>query len=462
MSTAHSTFENPFYAMLKTNPPPLIGREDVLRQLLRGVTGPSTGAYQIACFRGIGKSAILRFIAHPDGARTHCPHFIQRPYSEEGRLALVYLDCAQYNNKSLADLLLAETLTVPELADFVDIGHDLEPAQRLLRIYSRAELAHRRVVVLLNHFDQLFATIQPAEANQLRPLVQEASFIIASERPLVDLNEPTYASWFGTMALEVNLDPLDPYHARELLHTALHPFFEQAGMASKLEQSRFIAPYLDLLPQTGYHPAYILRGAAVLYELAHDLPQIDTAVFMRITRDRLFLHTFKAEFKRYWTKLLDLPQKQLLGRLVQNKIEPEQDSGRLQLMRYLGLVTWEGGRFQPFSALWADYVRDHLVDLQPPPPDPADSPTAVSLPTLPPTDDLTPRQQQLLQYFQQYPHEICAYEDILQQVWRRPARPKDLRLLRETVRQLRPKLQEMDWGQIINQRGRGYEFQPPM
>jgi hypothetical protein len=452
--TLDNTYDNPFYAMLKTNPPRLIGREDELRQLLRGVTGPTTGAYQIACFRGIGKSAILRFIAHPNGAQQQCRHFIQRPYSEPGGLALIYLDCALHTEERLTNLLLNKTLATAALSEFADIGQDLEPAQRLLRIYAKAEQNHKRVVVLLNHFGQLFEKMKMDEANQLRPLVQEASFIIASEQPLVDLNEPTYASWFGTMAMEVNLDPLAPHHARELIDVALEPVYVQSEM-NKPAQRSFAAPYFDLLPLTGYHPAYILRGAAVLYELTQDLFAVDPDVLQRITRDRLYLHTFKAEFKRYWDKLLDPRQKALLARLVKEEIDPGQDFGRLQLLRYLGLVVWEGGRFKPFSTLWEDFIKDNLGSLQSTPP-----PTAVSRPTLPLNTDLTPRQQQLITYFQQYPHEIRDYTDILNSVWRRPATPKDLRLLRETVRQLRPKLEERAVGEIVNHRGRGYEYRP--
>lgn len=456
MTQQNVTFENPFYALFKTNPPHLIGREDVLRQLLRGVTGPTTGAYQIACFRGIGKSAILRFIAHPQGARTHYAHFIQRPYSNPGGLAFVYLDCAQHTERRLTELLLQKTLDTPELADFTAVGADLDAAQRLLRIYAKAEQAHTRVVVLLNHFGQLFEKIQVEEANQLRPLVQEASFIIASEKPLVELNEQTYASWFSTMAIDVHLDPLNLHHARELIDTALQPVYEQIGIVDDRRKQRIMAaPYVDLLPLTGHHPAYILRGTAVLYDLQKDLPQVDPDMLQRITRDRLFLHTFKAEFKRYWDKLLDQSQRLLLARLVKEEIEPEQDFGRLQLLRYLGLVTWEGGRFRPFSTLWEDYIRDHMSSVAPAPPA-----TAVARTLIPTNSDLTPRQQQLLDYFRQYPFEICSYDDILGEVWRRAGSKKDLRLLRETVRQLRPKLEELVIGKIVNHRGRGYEFQP--
>ena len=453
------TQDNPFYAMLKTNPPELIGRDDVLRQLLRGVSGPTTGAYQIACYRGIGKSAILRFIAHPDGARKQCPHFIQRPYSEEDRLVLIYLDCAQYTDGRLTDLLLAETLATAQLSEWTGLAPDQEPAQRLRRIYAKARQAHRRVVVLLNHFDHLFKDVDVDEATQLRPLVQEASFIVATEKPLVELNEQTYASWFGTMAIEVSLEPLSLHHARELIDAALQPIYKREGL-DRRERRQYAAPYVALLPITGRHPAYILRGTAVLYELKETFaaPQVDEEMLRHIARDRLYLHTFKGEFKRYWEKLLDPWQRELLARLVKEEIEPEHDYGRLQLLHYLGLVVWEGGKFQPFSELWGDYIKDHMGSVVATVP----QPTAVAPRPLFDNGDteLTPRQKQLLDYLRQYPDEICTYEDILQEVWRRKNTPKDLRLLRETVRQLRPKLQEMGIGQIVNQRGRGYEFRP--
>lgn len=438
--------DNPFYDFMKATPLNFIGRDDILRVILRGATDPWPNSYHMACFRGFGKSALLRFLAHPNGARKKKNHYLHRPY-RENRLEIIYIDCAYYQSEVNFAAWIYEQLKsksiIPKIDQTDPISNHIKHIKRVI-----ASAKDFRYVLLLDHVDEIFGNIRTIdESNALRPLTVVASIVVASEIPLIVLNDMAYASWFGDSARELDWDPISPEESMDLIRCA----FKMSG-EGEINKARLFKRYYELPSMVGYHPSFILRAASELYDLQQKLPSIPDSALNQISKDRL-ISTFRGDYARYW-RTINESQRESLIRLMHSTLR-DKDYSQLEYLRDGGLVEWveekagKHGHYKPFSGLWHDFLKEKAEDR---------TAEQMRIKEFGQHSNLTPRQRELFVYFQERPNTICSYKDILEHVWRRPVENRDVRLLRETVRQLRKKLEETNSGRIINRRGHGYEY----
>ncbi|MCI0562710.1 MAG: winged helix-turn-helix domain-containing protein [Nitrososphaera sp.] len=459
-----SNVDNPFLKFLAAAPQKLFGRDQQLRTILRGVTGRTPASFQIACFRGIGKSALLTHLS--DETRVISTYaqgktsYLQPPFNDPGRLYFFYLDCALFpEGFSFPTWILKQIQASGKLQACLEKANTESLSKKTISILEQTfELAKEdsiRVVLLLDHFDRPFQNLPADEGVALRPLVNLASFVIASERPLFELNAPVYASWLADVTSEVYLDPLSDNEAETLLEYVLTQECRQPLAEDKLQA------YREILPLTGYHPPFILRGASELFELRQKLKSVSEQDLEAILEERLYT-AFRGNFLHFWRHIKE-SQKQALYRSIQTNFDMDRltdvDKKSLERLRTLGLVTWAEnrktgqGQFKPFSTAWSDFIQREYGDdeeKEPPEAQKESEPKASYY--------LTPIQHKLLSYFYEHRGQTCSYEHILQTVWERPEDKRGLHLLRETVRQLREAIGDI--GEIANKRGKGYQFQP--
>lgn len=445
------TLENPFYKLLELEPPYLVGRSITVRTIIRGITEQQPNSFHMSCIRGAGTSAILQYLVHPKGALNDLTSQFRTPYNDENHIVFVYLNCDFYpEDITFEKWLLDKISDEQKLIPFINTTNNVtQPARVMSRAMTEARRKQIRIVIVLDHFDQVFKNIAVDEANHIRPLAMQASFIIASEKPLFELNETAYASWLGTIAREISIEPITHQEAQQLIRFALSLCTEDRSITTQ-----FVDQCFKILFLTGLHPLFILRGAAELFELYQKLPTMPSEEMYQIITDRLG-RIFRTEFARYWRNL-SAAQKDVLGRVVSSKVS-RNDYGILEYLNERGLVTWtkqnldQQLQFKPFSYLWEEYIKEQLHDLD----------FKVEEKSHELKHQLTSRQRELLDYFAKRANQLCSYKDILEHVWEKDDSEKNLRLLRETVRQLRPKLNEYKLGKLLNKRGEGYEYVPP-
>lgn len=435
---------NPFSAFLHSDPPRVIGRDYLIQELLDGVTRPAPQSFQITSLRTMGASALLRYLAHPQGALANqtFKSSLHPPFDESERLLFFHFDFLHaLIDRTLPGWLYDHISRDPRLTETIGPldGANDTPAVGLQRIFLQLKERGRRVILLFDHFDRALERLPKEEALELRPLVGLVAFVTSTERPLVEIQPDAASSLFAGQLSPLTLEPLGKQDARELVRTALND--------PKLSTKE----YEKLLPLTGTYPYFLLMGAAELYDLLNkaDRGQLREPERLELLRYRL-VNRFHGEFVRFWNHLSDAQRAALTALTAEPQTTEWSAVQRRQLNALLdkGLVVLSGRGYAPFSELWGEFVQRRA---------PSPDPTAVS-----PKSRFTRREAELLDYLRQRPQRLCTYGDILHAVWVTDDTEANRHRLRQFVARLRKKLDEAPTaeGSIVNQRDQGYLFQP--
>lgn len=437
---------NPFHQFMIQDPPNLIGRDFLVRQILGGITESQPVSYQVVSFRTMGSTALLKYLSHPSGAITRqegisrIPHHFRQP----NHLILFYLDCNfYYQQEPFSAWMLEKILADGRLGSIEkDIGgNELFAINHLL---IQAVNQQKRVVFLFDHFENALRNIPQSEATELRPLVDLSAIITATEKTLVEIKEDAASSWFGGQMVPINLDPLSNGDARILLKAALDPNKEREP----------IAEYYQLLPDTGRYPYYILKGASQWYELRKRYPNLEQAELKELWASRLLTKDFYSEFFRFWTHIKPTQQESLI-QLSKSRDKHNVSSLNRQSLDSLmdmGLVIWERDSYQFFSKLWERFVELKAEE--------ANIENEIPENTGREAGKLfTSREEALLIYLQKHPGEIRLYKDILDAVWHEEDTDDNRHLLRQIIMRVRRKLKIRSSQEVIvTHRQKGYEY----
>lgn len=431
-------------------PPPIAGREALLTEMLNTLTDNYPRSIQLVAFRTMGRTTVLRYLAHPKGAMAQPPLTARLPTSR--RPLFLYLDFNRFpDGIGIADWLSQHMSQHPALQPFIPEEPPLNLIVGLKRTILNAGDAGWRIVFVCDHFDRIFSQLKVSEATELRPLVDLASFVTATEKPLVQIKPDAASSLFGSKIHPIDLLPLAYRDALALLQQAA------ASLPSDERAREAQMDYHALLKLTGTIPHYVLRGAELWYNARQQyqpLNGLSTTELLEILRPTL-LQDFALEFVRFWNHITP-EQRSCLHDLVTKSMSPAQMTlpykQRIKWLLDRGLVIADG-RYQPMSGLWAEFIRQKKHEEET-----AKEVTAVTDPAA--KDHPSPREAELLRYLQQHTDQICTYQMILADVWRSDDSDENRHTLRQVVAQLRRWLQTSNQGMIINHRNKGYEFRP--
>lgn len=263
------------------------GREQDVRWLLERIAYPSPQCCSITGLRRIGKSSLLRFLAHPEGARTRYPSY----FAQAEKLLLIYADLSLESPSSadngeeiagqtihhllkMLDREVAARLpdeqaaSIRQYRDASD-GSWAEELEALVDSLHFLDDADYRVIYLLDEVD-IAAAWHPRLAHVLRALVMEhnIAYVTASLDPLFELldaegrTSPLY-NLFSTRPLGL----LEPGEARALLA-------EPAKKAEVVWTTRLMD---RLLEATGGHPDLVKMAGAHLWDLYQERSAEPTA-----------------------------------------------------------------------------------------------------------------------------------------------------------------------------------------
>lgn len=428
-------------------PPPLIGRNALLAELLSTLSDAYPRSVQLVAFRTMGTTSVLRYLAHPQGALAQA-HLTDRLPAGK-RLLFLYFDFNRFPDRiGIADWLWQAMLQQPKLRQFIPPDAPLNLIATMKQVVLKASDDGWRLVFLCDHFDRTLSQLKVSEATELRPLVELAGFVTATERPLVLIKPDAASSLFGSQIHPVDLLPLAYRDAHTLLETA-------SKALPNGKQAEIRIDFSNLLRLTGTIPHYALRGAELWYNACRQfkaLNELSPQELGEILRPSL-LQDFTLEYMRFWNHISVEQQRSLSDLVATNS--PLIELSLIHKRRLHGLVSrglvMIDGRYQPMSELWTDFIRQKSDETKTAQEDAAVTGEAG-------VKEATPREAEVLAYLREYANQICPYETILTNVWRDDDTAENRHILRQVIAQLRRRLGQMGTGTIINHRNKGYEF----
>lgn len=438
------------------------GRTAILQDLVHGVLAPNQPLdYSLVGPKMIGKSRMLKFLADDDGPLKGDDFRHWRPAAfQDGQHVLVaHFDCTwpaamAHLTRFLSDQLQQQVRQMSGLIrDWSPIERASSPGLQIGLMVQQLAREYIRLVLLLDNFDYVLRSdsLPPDTINELRPLTNMLGLIVATEQPLHDINPVLAASPLFNVMHQHFVGLLEPAAANDWLDA----YHSRLAMSDELRDR--------LLRLTGGHPFLLARVNDIVTELGPLVtgqPEIG-GQHLPLIELRLAEHG-RPLFENIWRRLhakageAALP---LVNRLVQGPLPiealPAAQIAGLNWLINQAIVRLSQNQADIFSPL---FTRFYLEQNGEQPPAAVPPPAVIAPPAL--FNSLTPKEAQLLRYFQQHSNTPVSFDDLLAEIWGQPEASS--RRVQEAVRRLRLQLkkQKPPLGVIKSERGIGYRFVP--
>ena len=454
---------NPFTRMLSTfDPRYFYGREMELATILQGITAPEPSSFLIIGMRSIGKTTLLKYLAHKDGARHKHNSYVGAEYAPGGPgvLLFVYLNFRTFGRgDSVFQMILRrlqaeiERNSLEGIPTVTPEPQDKTALIDTLRLsLERLATQEVRVVFLMDEFDTVVLTMDEEDDGLLRTLGNAASFVLATEEAISELRpEIAEISPFLGILVPRVIGLLDEESAKELI----------TDPAEKAERP-FTSEEMGLILENGGRQPFLLTAVCeqfLEWRTRHKYSPATLHMMKDKSKAQLTLGLARlphiSETFSLFRKKMSAPEREVAYSLaVGTEIDVTTKGTVIQSLANKALVygDLEGERYRIFSNLFADFiVQQH------------DQQTARSA-KLTGSDieriaeGLAQLDRQLLTYLLAHTNETCAFQDLLQDIW---GDPQAKRALEASIHRIRRVLasasgQEVDY--IKNMRGVGYQL----
>lgn len=428
-------------------------RKLVINEIIGGALAPQPTSFSLVGPHLSGKSTLLHWLATTEKLWATTPAAAQAPTP-----VVILVDCAW---ATLADLGQQISQAVAAQIDEQLLPQSTAGFSHIWQMTQQLAATRQRLVLLLDNFDTLWHDpLLPRELHtQLRRLTTIAALVMTSTQPLVDLAGPSESrSWDGLSQLFLGL--IDCPSA-------------QAWVAHYQPHYPGIAPLVgELLTLTGRHPYLLRQLGASLAEVQQMLTgQTFSSQHLPLLRLRLAEHA-RPLFTALWQQIetqagpLQPMLVTLLDRLVRGPVAvdqvPREQAPALNWLINQAAISYGEQKgnavYQLFSPLLADFIL-HRRQVA--------APVAFSAAPMPRLSEseqfyeqLSKMEVALLRYFEKHSQRLVTMEQLLAEVWKRPA--SSTRRVQEAIRRLRLQLEQQtpSIGVIENERGRGYRFIP--
>jgi hypothetical protein len=389
-----------------------IGLRDELEWVLARVSEARPSAVSLVGPVGVGKSFLLAYLAHREGARRTFRDVIGERFADDpDRLLFVALDFsdADVGKRAAANLVgllyeellcaLAKLLTITDahlipldqiadaptptvaalqtrvkqqLAHAREEADDDELRERfnaalgaraldaLLALLGRLDMWGLRAVFLIDEFDSVIPALNRADFDHLRALLTAASLVIVTRKALSKL-VPTevQTSPFFNLVQWLDLRSLyfwPPEEARRMIT-------EPPKWLTKQSPLHFSESDVDfILELTGLHPDLIRTICEELYMRYWRRPptsggdvlpaDVEERRFLRAQLATLFADSFAA----LWHRLPEAERATLQDIAADRMTVDDTLTPSLNAVINLGYIVCEQGRYRLFSGLFHDYV----------------------------------------------------------------------------------------------------------
>ncbi|MBA3532401.1 MAG: winged helix-turn-helix domain-containing protein [Ardenticatenales bacterium] len=439
------------------HPDEFYGRDEDVRWLLERMTHPSDPqCCSITGLRRIGKSSLLKFLAHPEGA---LPRY-REEFPHNDRLLLIYADLSldsvgeetEAGRETVAALTLGHMLRAltrrarsilppdPNLVPSVRPGDWQEALEALEDLLYSLKEGGFQVIFLLDELD--VAETWPASlTHALRSLVMEhnVAYVTASLRPLFELFEEGRASPLYNLFSTRPLGLLTPEQARALL---VEPAQQaevtwSAGIIEQLLDA--VGGHPDLVKMTGDHLWTLMKGDGkeprvemVLEDLRADANALFTSIWGHLTPD----------------------ERRGVAVLAAHR-NPSEITDILPALQQRAMITETHGGTRLFGSLFADWVQQQPEALEK-----SDAPHLDGrwLVINNQRQQLTPTEARLADILLSRRGQTVSREELQEAIWEQV--DPDSKALDTTVQRLREKIEKdranPQW--LITVRGEGYTF----
>lgn len=453
---------NPYLNRLPvTQPGEFYGREQDVRWLLERIAYPSPQCCSVTGLRRIGKSSLLHFLAHPEGARAQYPSY----FTEADKLLLAYADLSlnsptneDENGEEIAVQTIHHLLRVLErqarsrlpeeqaarikgFRSASDGGWQDELEALVDSLHFLDDLDYR-IIFLLDEVD-IAAAWHPRLAHVLRALVMEhnIAYVTGSLHPLFELldaegrTSPLY-NLFSTRPLGL----LERGEARAML-------VEPAHAAGVSWPSRLLD---RLLEATGGHPDLVKMAGAHLWDVRqeHNADPSFEQVHERLQADA------EALFNSICNHLT--PTERSVASALAAGQNVSHASDVLASLHRRALVVESGKGYALFGRLFADWLSRQPEALQAPP---APRLEGRWLFMGGEGHQLTPTEAKLAEVLLERRGQTVTREELHRLIWDDQI-PTDSKALDTAVQRLREKIEDdrtsPQW--LVTVRGEGYAF----
>lgn len=464
-----SKLPNPYATLLEYSSDHFYGRERTLKLLLEAVSGhPNPRHSELRGLSLMGKSAILRYVADPDGAIAKHEKVLHASFRADGtrRLLPVLVDFQALDRlperthpfiymyarlrETCAEPARGARPSLPDLSPLGSPPADAAAAISHMKLdLLRLEEGGVRVVLLLDNFDVAFERIKATEAQLLRPWRELVAFVLASDRRLEEVNPEAGGSLFYQLLLPVPVGMLDDSAAESLIKDPA----KSAGVKFPPEDVR------QLLKISGNHPYLLIQAGIALWQMREDydllrrpetpLPEkLLTSLYYNLRRD------FFRIFDLYWEELAE-EEKAALAAIAEGDSEDVHLKEAVPSLLDKGLVVYDldSDSYSLFSVVLGEYVISKAKAENA-------SPAKVAAP------NFTSLECNLYEYLRLRPEKVCTFDDLLADVWRvedggaSEGSEQLRRRMQVTISRLRKKLKDLTGEDITNVRDEGYRFRP--
>jgi hypothetical protein len=435
-------------------PDTFIGRHAEVETIFQGICAETPRSIVLHGRRMIGKTTLLRYLSHPDGAMEHYKQFAgaYAPH-QKNQLWFIYADMYNVVGDGIITTLYSNLVKNKHVSQALGVEFDTEIScdkstiKRIVRnTCQEVQDKNTRLVFCIDHFDKAYTSLKIEDDIFLRSLVTYQAFIYVTDKSLPELRPSNQRfSPLYNILLPREIGLLNDTEAREIF-----------AIATEENLPKFTAEDADfLLAATGNHPYLLSLACEYLYNLYLEniklqsiLPQSEKAR-EQVRFEILSLPAVQEIFAFYWDELEAIHRHHLmeLARIPQLKAS---DQGMINVLRKKGLVKIDLIKDQAnlFSELFRMYILEQKNNTR----------RNLEINAL----DLPQLDQKLLEYLQAKPDQVCTFDELLSNIWEDPEATRGS--LDAAIHRVRRKLKDVsgiDWVYIDNVRGVGYKYAPP-
>lgn len=444
---------NPFSQILLENKPHLFhGREQILASLIQGICALLPRSFAMEGMKTFGKTTLLEYLNNPDGARLKYAVVLNAKNNRgEPKILFHYVDLYRVEGDKIlgtiyrsvaANPIIHERIEEPALLD-EEVESDSDAQKNIKRLFDALHDCGVRLVLLLDHLDVAFQTMDLATDGFLRGLTRDHAFILATEKNLNLLRtDAAKTSPLYNTLKPLRLGPLTEDEARQMIE---HPLNDASGVPFSNDEVDYI------LSASGMQPFLIATIGEFFYDLHVQYPEVknfmETPDFRSQVGYQLIEHPAIAElFSLFWQEM-DAGEQQALSGLASGQKEPIEPQIITRLLnKGLLKIDMPTGKKWIYASLFKLFVQHQTLT-----PDSRNIGRMVE--ALPAVD------RKLFQYLVENPNRLLSFDELLSNVWGDPKASR--KGLEAAVHRLRIRIKQFQGSShdsIQNVRSKGFIY----